>query len=112
MSENKNNKKIENRGENLVDITNEYNKNGRPQDESESVLDEAVDKVKQEQRKSATRLWQEQKQSATRLRILTKTLVPNITKKKQNNRKINDNKRIQLRFNEFFGIMSFLLLDF
>jgi hypothetical protein len=46
MSENKNNKKIENRGENLVDITNEYNKNERPQDESESVLDGAVDKVK------------------------------------------------------------------
>ena len=35
MSENQNNKKIENRGENLVDITNEYNKSGRPQDESE-----------------------------------------------------------------------------
>ncbi len=46
MSENQNNKKIENRGENLVDITNEYNKSGRPQDESESVLDETVDKVK------------------------------------------------------------------
>jgi hypothetical protein len=46
MSENKNNKKIENRGENLVDITDEYNKNERSQDESESVLDGAVDKVK------------------------------------------------------------------
>ena len=46
MSKNQNNKKIENRGENLVDITNEYNVNGRPQDDSESVLDEAVDKVK------------------------------------------------------------------
>jgi hypothetical protein len=46
MSENQNNKKIENRGENLVDITDEYNKNERSQDESESVLDGAVDKVK------------------------------------------------------------------
>lgn len=46
MSENQNNKKTENRGENLVNITSEYNENGRPQDESESVLDEAVDKVK------------------------------------------------------------------
>ncbi|HKO64446.1 MAG TPA: hypothetical protein VJU13_04540 [Candidatus Nitrosocosmicus sp.] len=46
MSENQNNKKIENRGEKLVDITDEYNKNERPLDESESVLDEAVDKVK------------------------------------------------------------------
>ena len=46
MSENPDDKKTENRGENLVDITNEYNENERPQDESESVLDEAVDKVK------------------------------------------------------------------
>lgn len=46
MSENQNNKKTENRGANLVDITNDYNKNERPQDESDSVLDEAVDKVK------------------------------------------------------------------
>ena len=46
MSENQNNKKIENRGEKLVDITDQYNKNERPLDESESVLDEAVDKVK------------------------------------------------------------------
>ena len=33
-------------GEKLLDVTNEYNENERPQDESESVLDEAVDKVK------------------------------------------------------------------
>jgi hypothetical protein len=46
MSENEDNKKTENRGENLVDITNEYKENERPQDESESVLDEAVDRVK------------------------------------------------------------------
>lgn len=46
MSENQNNKKVENRGEKLVDVTDEYNKNERPQDESESILDEAVDKVK------------------------------------------------------------------
>jgi hypothetical protein len=46
MSENQDDKKTENRGENLVDMTNEYNENERPQDESESVLDEAVDKVK------------------------------------------------------------------
>lgn len=46
MSKNEDNKKIENRGENLVNITDEYNKNVRPEDEPESVLDEAVDKVK------------------------------------------------------------------
>ena len=46
MSDNQNNKKVENRGEKLVDVTDEYNKNERPQDESESILDEAVDKVK------------------------------------------------------------------
>ena len=46
MSENQNNKKVENRGENLVEITDDYNKNERPLDESESILDEAVDKVK------------------------------------------------------------------
>ena len=46
MSENQNNKKVENRGEKLVDVTDEYNKNERHQDESESILDEAVDKVK------------------------------------------------------------------
>ena len=46
LSEEKNNKKTENRGEKLLDVTNEYNVNERPQDESESVLDEAVDKVK------------------------------------------------------------------
>ncbi|CAN5802889.1 hypothetical protein BH23THE1_BH23THE1_23870 [soil metagenome] len=46
MSENKDNEKTENRGEKLVDLTNEYNENERPQDESESVLDEAVDKAK------------------------------------------------------------------
>jgi len=46
MSENQNNKKVENRGENLVDITDDYNKNERPKYESESILDEAVDKVK------------------------------------------------------------------
>ena len=46
MSEEQNNKKTENRGEKLLDVTNEYNVNERPQDESESVLDEAVDKVK------------------------------------------------------------------
>ena len=36
----------ENRGEKLLDVTQEYNENERPQDESESVLDEAADKVK------------------------------------------------------------------
>ena len=46
MAENQNDKKTENRGEKLLDVTNEYNENERPQDESESVLDEAVDKVK------------------------------------------------------------------
>ena len=46
MSENQDNEKTENRGEKLLGVTNEYNENERPQDESESVLDEAVDKVK------------------------------------------------------------------
>ena len=46
MSENQNDENTENRGEKLLDVTNEYNENERPQDESESVLDEAVDKVK------------------------------------------------------------------
>ena len=46
MSENQKDEKTENRGEKLLDVTHEYNENERPQDESESVLDEAVDKVK------------------------------------------------------------------
>lgn len=46
MFENQDNKKTENRGEKLVDITNDYNENERPQDESESVLNEAVEMVK------------------------------------------------------------------
>ena len=46
MSESQKNEMTENRGEKLLDVTNEYNENERPQDESESVLDEAVDKVK------------------------------------------------------------------
>jgi len=46
MPENRFNKVTENRGEYLVDITNKYNENQRPQDESESVLDETVNKAK------------------------------------------------------------------
>ena len=46
MPENRFNKVTENRGEYLVDITNKYNENQRPQDESESVLDETVNKEK------------------------------------------------------------------
>ena len=46
MSESQNDEMTKNRGEKLLDVTNEYNENERPQDESESVLDEAVDKVK------------------------------------------------------------------
>ena len=38
--------KVENREKNLVDITNEYYANKRPPDESETILDETVDKVK------------------------------------------------------------------
>lgn len=45
-SENNKNEKTVNRGENLVNVTNDYNENERPNDESESILDEAVDKVK------------------------------------------------------------------
>ena len=40
------NKKIEIRGDYLVDITNKYNENERPQNESERNLDETVNKVK------------------------------------------------------------------
>jgi len=48
MSENENNnEKTENRGENLVNVTNEYNENERPDDDqNESILDETVGKVK------------------------------------------------------------------
>ncbi|CAN5849455.1 hypothetical protein BH23THE1_BH23THE1_15400 [soil metagenome] len=46
MSENKDNKKTENHKENLVEITNEYNENGRPRYESESILDVAMDRAK------------------------------------------------------------------
>lgn len=46
MSENKDNKKTENHKENLVDITNSYNKDERTQYESESILDVAMDKAK------------------------------------------------------------------
>ena len=35
MSENQDNEKTENRAEKLLDVTNEYNENERPQDESE-----------------------------------------------------------------------------
>ena len=46
MSESQNDEMTKNRGEKLLDVTQEYNENERPQDESENVLDEAVDKVK------------------------------------------------------------------
>ena len=46
IPENENNKSIEKRGENLVDITNEYNENERSRYESDRVLDEAVNEVK------------------------------------------------------------------
>lgn len=46
IPENENNKSKEKRGENLVDITNEYNENERSRYESDRVLDEAVDEVK------------------------------------------------------------------
>ena len=46
IPENENNKRIEKRGENLVDITNECNENERSRYESDRVLDEAVDEVK------------------------------------------------------------------
>lgn len=42
MIGNQNDKKMEN----LLDITNGYNKNERPQDKSETVLNRPVDKVK------------------------------------------------------------------
>ena len=42
MIGNQNDKKMQN----LVDITNVYSKNERPQDKSENVLNGAVDKVK------------------------------------------------------------------
>jgi len=46
MSESQNDEMTKNRGEKLLDVTQEYHENERPQDESENVLDEAVDKVK------------------------------------------------------------------
>jgi hypothetical protein len=72
MSEYQNDEITKNRGEKLLDVTQEYNENERPQDESESVLDEAVDKVK-----AGT------KTVIIKVRILTKTLVLHKTKKRQ-----------------------------
>ena len=46
MSENQNDKKIEDRGENLLDIANEYIKNERPKNESENILNKVVEKLK------------------------------------------------------------------
>ena len=46
MSENQNDKKIEDRGENLLDIANEYIKNERPKNESENILNIVVEKLK------------------------------------------------------------------
>lgn len=39
MTENQNGKKIEDRGENLLDIPNEYIKNERPKNESEKYFE-------------------------------------------------------------------------
>ena len=46
MSENQNDKKIEDRGENLLDTTNEYITNERPKNESENILNKVVEKLK------------------------------------------------------------------
>ncbi len=46
IPENENYNSIEKRGENLVDITNEYYENVLSRYESDRVLDEAVDDVK------------------------------------------------------------------
>jgi hypothetical protein len=46
MTENQYDKKIEDRGENLLDITNEYIKNERPRNESDNILNIVVEKLK------------------------------------------------------------------
>lgn len=45
MTENQNHKKIEDRGENLLDIPNEYIKNERPKNKLDSILKLAVEKL-------------------------------------------------------------------
>jgi hypothetical protein len=46
MTENQDYKKIEDYGENLLYITNEYIKNERPKNESKNILNIAVKKMK------------------------------------------------------------------
>ena len=46
MTKNQNGKKIEDRGENLLDIPNEYIKNERPKNESENILNIVGEKLK------------------------------------------------------------------
>ena len=46
MTENQNGKKIEDRGENLLDIPNEYIKNEKSNNESENILNIVGEKLK------------------------------------------------------------------
>jgi hypothetical protein len=46
MTDSQNDKKIEDRGENILDITNEYIEYERPKNRSDNVLKLAVEKLK------------------------------------------------------------------
>ena len=71
MTENQNGKKIEDRGENLLDIPNEYIKNEKSNNESENILNIVGEKLK-----SRT------KHLLKRLKIMTKALTSNFIIKK------------------------------
>lgn len=70
MTENQNGKKIEDHGENLLDIPNEYIKNERPKNESENILNIVAGKLK-----SKTKAF------TKKVKYMTKTLTPNLIMK-------------------------------
>ncbi|HKU84267.1 MAG TPA: hypothetical protein VJP58_09510 [Candidatus Nitrosocosmicus sp.] len=67
MTKNQNDKKIEDRGEILLDTTNQYIKNERSKNESENILNIVDEKLK-------SRI----KAFTKRSKIITKTLTPNL----------------------------------
>lgn len=71
MTENQNGKKIEDRGENLLDIPNEYIKNERPKNESENIVNIVVGKLKLKT-----------KAFTKKVKDMTKILTPNLIIKK------------------------------
>ena len=71
MNKNQNDKKIEDRGEILLDTTNQYIKNERSKNESENVLNIVGEKLK-----SRIKVF------TKRSKIITKTLTPNLIMKK------------------------------